>query len=89
MHPARPVSLFNKERRSIDRRQPGSSAAALLVGSRSIACVCENVSPGGAGVRLPADVLISQSLRLSVDGRVRKVQMVWRTGNQLGVRFLD
>lgn len=83
------MSFGLKDRRSNDRRAPGSGAAALVIGARRVACQCENVSPGGAGLRLAADVLIPQTCLLEMEGRTRAIQVVWRNENRIGVRFLD
>lgn len=83
------MSFGLKDRRSNDRRAPGSGDTALVIGARRIPCHCENVSPGGAGLRLPAAVLIPQTCRLQIEGRSRAIQVVWRSEDRVGVRFLD
>lgn len=83
------MSFGLKDRRSNDRRPPGLDDAALIVGARRVPCVCVNVSPGGAGLRLPADVLVPQNCRLQIEGRTRTIEVVWRTEDRVGVRFLD
>ena len=71
------MSFLSKERRGGDRRPPRAGKATVLVGTRKIECLCENVSPGGAGLKLAADILLPPTFSLSLEGRARSVQMVW------------
>jgi hypothetical protein len=59
-------------------------------GALEIACTIRNVSLGGAGVELSADVDLPPVFIIDATGWPPRVcRMAWRDGRRMGVQFLD
>jgi hypothetical protein len=78
-------------RRASERRPMTAPATLVFEGSEMVACSTINVSSGGLKLLLASDVALPGEFRVSVPSarvRNRRARMVWRNGNELGIRFV-
>jgi len=64
-----------------------AASAVIRVGAREHPCEIENTSPGGAGLRVNAGLLLPQQFDLVIASNVIPVLLMWRQADRLGVRF--
>jgi hypothetical protein len=59
-------------------------------GAPGVACILENISEGGAGLRFETNILLPPVFNLSVPAEQvdRRCEVMWRDGNRVGVSFV-
>jgi hypothetical protein len=78
-------------RRDCQKNVQWNSGAKIFYGEWVRPCVLSNLSNGGARITavsaytFPGEFM----LRVTPRGRIHKCQVLWRTGDSLGVRFVD
>lgn len=78
------------ERRKTERKQIDEVAYIAGDGS-SIRCQVVNISPCGAAVEVrdPSCLRPRFKLMFEKDRLIRNCQLIWRSGNRIGISFLD
>jgi hypothetical protein len=80
------------EQRASKRRTLLLRLAAVLDGrpERIVRCTIKDISEGGARLRVGAQESIGDEVTLidPTDGTERRVRVVWRRGQELGVEFI-
>lgn len=79
------------ERRRLPRRRALKACKAVYGDFRyTIDCVVRDLTPDGARLRADAAMEIPDDFYLfdGGEGRLQRAEVIWRTGNELGVRFV-
>ena len=77
--------------RASDRRPLQTPALLTLEDDKIVPCMTINISSGGVKLVFPKDAVLPGDFRVTVPAariRNRRARMVWRTGDELGVRFV-
>lgn len=79
------------QRRLSERRTLVAPALVMVEDEAPISCVTINVSSGGVKLTFPKDVSLPPDFCVTIQAarvRNRRSRMVWRNGDELGVRFV-
>jgi hypothetical protein len=84
------VDLATAERRSEPRLKIGNQVVLvdLCDGRCHVAGCIWDISQRGACLMVPPDVIVPHSFKIFLADRWRKVGVVWRRWNQVGVQFI-
>lgn len=79
-----------QERRKVDRTEIDEVAYIAGDGS-SMRCRVFNISPQGAAVEVPDPTCLRLSFKLMLerDRQVRDCRLIWKSGNRIGLAFVD
>ncbi len=79
----------NERRREFRRRTLKAGGVVDPLAATRDDCVIRNQSAGGAKLVLDEARVVPALFRLDTDGACRPVELVWQSGAELGIRFLD
>jgi hypothetical protein len=90
MSASQPEADVISRRKHVRRGSNAPGTIEVYDGAPGVACILENISEGGAGLRFETNILLPPVFNLSVPAEQvdRRCEVMWRDGNRVGVSFV-